>query len=128
MEVVNCPRCGKMFTKMRDPLCKECMKEEEDLFQKVREYLDENPNTSLPEVAEATGVSTKKIMRYVREGRLEASQYVGGVTCERCGKPIKLGRYCEKCIIAINTEVTAAFSKKEYDGPRMYTHGDNKKD
>ena len=73
MNMVNCIKCGKVFQKMSTPLCPECEKLDEKIFEKIKDYLSEHPESSLAEVAKATEVSTKKIMRYLKEGRLEAS-------------------------------------------------------
>ncbi|MCL2049197.1 MAG: flagellar protein [Defluviitaleaceae bacterium] len=103
MEPVNCPRCGKVFAKIREPLCPACMKEEEKIFDAVRDYIKQNPDKSVKEVAEACEVPVKRILQYVRDGRIDAS---GGmrddITCSNCGKPILSGRMCEKCTIETN--------------------------
>ena len=47
MDVRNCPKCGKMFHDTGDGICQNCMKEEEELFQTVRAYIKENPNSNM---------------------------------------------------------------------------------
>jgi flagellar operon protein (TIGR03826 family) len=128
MDYMNCPRCGKLFGRLSSPICKECEKEEENLFQKVRQYIDENPNSKIADVTEALGVSVKKIMRYLREGRLEASPGMGStLRCEKCNKPIRSGHYCDSCVIDINQEVTGIFdADRAKKGARMHTFQDIK--
>lgn len=115
MEIINCPKCGKLFSKLSSPICEQCQKDEEDLFQVVRKYVDEHPNCLLKEVTNETGVSVKKIMKYLRDGRLEVSTGMRGILkCEKCGKPISRGHYCDSCVIELNQIVVDIFedSKK----------------
>ena len=123
MDVANCPRCGKLFSRMSSPICEKCEKEEEDIFQRVKTYVDENSNSSLEQVATATGVSVKKITKYLRDGRLEASEGMGAgsLVCDSCGKPIPRGRYCDACVITLNQQVTDAFAKPEKPKVVMHT-------
>ena len=106
METKNCPRCGKVFVKIREPICEPCVKEEEQIFEKVREYVKENPNLPIGEVAEACEVQPKRILQYIRDGRLEAVPGMKGeVVCSKCGKPLLVGRMCEKCILETGFQV-----------------------
>jgi len=107
METKNCPRCGKVFVKIREPICAPCVKEEEEIFESVREYVKENPNSTVAEVSEACNVQTKRIMQYIRDGRLEAAPGMKGeVTCSKCGKPLLAGRMCEKCVLETNFQLS----------------------
>ncbi len=123
MDIINCPRCGKLFSKMSEPICEECLKEEEDLFQKVRIYIDEHPNCTVNEVTKETGASVKKIMKYLREGRLEISKGMSGtLRCEKCNKPITRGHYCDTCVIQLNQEVVNIYSQDvDTNKARMHT-------
>jgi len=107
METKNCPRCGKVFVKIREPICDPCVKEEEAIFEKVRAYVKENANSTVKDVAEACDVLPKRILQYIREGRLEAAPGMkGDITCSKCGKPILKGRMCEKCILETSFQVS----------------------
>jgi len=124
MEVKNCPRCGKIFTVIRSPFCPACEKLDEEVFQRVKSYLEDNPNQSLVEVAAACDTSTKKILGYVRDGRLLASEGLQGeLVCAACGKPIQHGRYCDKCVIKINQEIENTFAVR----PAVRMHTDEMK-
>jgi predicted amidophosphoribosyltransferase len=106
MEVRNCPRCGKVFVKRTEPICDSCVKEEEHIFENVREYIKENPNKSIKEVAEDCDVTVKRILQYLRDGKIETSSGMQGeIKCSQCGKPILTGRMCEKCILETNFKV-----------------------
>lgn len=106
MEARNCPKCGRVFAMIRESICPKCVKEAEATFEKVRDFIKENPNMTIKEVAEECDVSYKRILTYIRDGRVEASGGMHGeVTCSRCDKPIKVGRMCEKCTIETGFKV-----------------------
>ena len=112
MDVRNCKRCGKIFNYMGSAVCSNCLQKEQADFERIREYLFTNPNSSTAEVSEATGIELKVISRFLKEGRLEAdyikmSDDDTALTCEKCGKPVNSGRFCEKCV----REMQADFSK-----------------
>ncbi|MCL2577307.1 MAG: flagellar protein [Defluviitaleaceae bacterium] len=108
MEAMNCPRCGKVFVRITASICDNCVKEEEHIFDKVRDYVKENPNKTVKEVAEDCDVTVKRVLSYIRDGRIEASGGMhGDITCSKCGKPILSGRMCEKCILETNFQVNA---------------------
>ncbi|MCL2855158.1 MAG: hypothetical protein FWE21_06015 [Defluviitaleaceae bacterium] len=96
MELANCRKCKKVYTKIRSVICPCCEKEEEGLFLSVQDYLRENPKSPLSEVAEATGVTAKKILGYIRDGRLEVAK-AEGLHCRNCGEPISAGHFCTGC-------------------------------
>ncbi|MCL1878401.1 MAG: flagellar protein [Defluviitaleaceae bacterium] len=103
MDAMNCPRCRKVFVKRADPLCPVCMKEEELIYEKVREYVKDHPECMIKEVADACGVTVKRILSYLRDGRLSTSKGMHGeLLCSKCNKPILTGRMCEKCILETN--------------------------
>ena len=121
MEMANCPKCGKLFSKTSSPLCVECSKVEEELFQKVKKYLEDNPNSSIQEISTANGISPKKVLRYLKEGRLEISNGLKGVLrCTQCGKSISSGRFCDKCIIDFNHEMDTAAAKRKAEAKSTY--------
>ncbi|MGF7184478.1 flagellar operon protein (TIGR03826 family) [Desulfitispora alkaliphila] len=99
MSVKNCPQCGRIFMYTTRNLCPRCIEEDEENYLKVKEYLWENPGANIAVVSEETGVSEKKIISYLREGRLELSKNSSGIVlyCERCDAKIFTGRFCDKC-------------------------------
>lgn len=112
MDVRNCKRCGKIYNYTGSAVCNNCLRQEQEDFEKIREYLFRNPNSSAAEVSEALGIELKVISRFLKEGRLEAdyirmSDEDSVLTCEKCGRPIKSGRFCENCV----REMQSDFSK-----------------
>lgn len=99
MELRNCPNCGKLFVYVTKNLCPACAKKDEENFRNVKDYLYDNPGATIDEVSEETGVDTKKILEYLKEGRLILKQNNASIlSCESCGKPILTGRFCKNCI------------------------------
>ena len=125
MEPTNCPRCGRVFMRIREPICPACVKEEDQKFEDVRSFVKENPNRTIKEVSEACEVSVKAILRYIREGKLETSSGMHGeVTCSKCGVPISSGRMCKKCADEVGQQVAGMkpeTEKQKSDNRRMYT-------
>ncbi len=112
MDIRNCKRCGKIFNYVGVAVCNECSRQEQEDFEKVREYLFNHPNSTTIEVTNATGIDPKVISRLLKEGRLLADniQTPDGdeIKCEKCGQPIFKGRFCEKCVADMKNEFQKA--------------------
>lgn len=110
-EIRNCPRCGKIFTYIGRPICTKCIETEENEFKIVKEYVYDNPGATISEVSQETGVTVEKIMRFLREERLEIKSENSNLIleCERCGRAINSGRFCENCKGQINKEFKREF-------------------
>ena len=131
MEVRNCKSCGRLYNVLgRERICPACKALQEDKFQQVKRFLNENPNSSVEVVAKENDVSTKQIRQWVREERLILSSgIIDVITCETCGAPIITGRYCERCKAELSQSFENALDrprtikpevkKLERDGNRM---------
>lgn len=115
MSIKNCPKCKKIFSPVGGSLiCRECMKLEEEEFEKVRNYLRDNRGADINRVAEETGVSTKKILKYLREGRLEVSEGMAEfLKCEKCGISIRSGKYCRACSEKVSKNLSSVLISKD---------------
>lgn len=112
MDIRNCKKCGKIYGYDGFSTCRECRKEQELSFQKVKEYLHEFPGASVGEVEEATGVDGKEIMEFLRQGRLEMDPSSSiALSCERCGTKILTGRFCDRCSHEMQSGFRDAFAK-----------------
>lgn len=95
-----------MFQYEGSELCTACRRSEQDDFHVVKEYLSENPGTSVAKVVDDTGVSMEKIMKFLREDRLEIKGEDGYILeCESCGSKIASGRFCNSCINNLRGEI-----------------------
>lgn len=105
MDVRNCRRCGQIYAYDGFNICLKCRREDEEDFKKVKEYLDEYPGSNISQVEEATEVSSKKIIEFLRQGRLEIEDEANVIlSCERCGASIKTGRFCDQCKVEMERE------------------------
>ena len=88
MNVRNCRKCGRIFNYVAGPpICPACREAEEEKFQEVKKYIEENPRENINQVAAACEVSIKQIKHWVREERLSFTEdSLVGLERERCGK------------------------------------------
>lgn len=106
MDVRNCTRCGRIYNYDHYKICLSCRKNDEVDFQKVKEFLGENPGANISDVVDSTKVDTKKVIEFLKEGRLEIQG--GGsilLECEKCGVGINTGRFCSKCTGGLQREL-----------------------
>ena len=113
MDVKNCKGCNRLFQYIGGPpLCPACREELENKFAEVKEYIYQNRGASIAEVSEATEVSVKQIKQWIREDRLVLSEATeDGIECEKCGTPIRSGRFCEKCKAQMTNSFNATISR-----------------
>ncbi|KAB2953641.1 hypothetical protein F9B85_03195 [Heliorestis acidaminivorans] len=100
MNVKNCPRCDRIFVHHPGTrnLCPHCIREEEEHYEAVRTYLRKNPGANVIDVANETGVDEDTIVRYIKEGRLEATSTLKATwPCDHCKEPIDKGNICLRC-------------------------------
>ena len=129
MDVRNCKSCGRMFNYLGGPpICPVCKSKTEDDFQKVKEYIRENPGAQIAEIAEANEVTVQQIRQWVREERLEfAKDSQIALNCEKCGASIRTGRFCEKCKNNMASDLTDAFAKPvAIEEPKKHEHDSDK--
>ncbi|MDR1704993.1 MAG: hypothetical protein LBS19_09985 [Clostridiales bacterium] len=111
------------------PYCPECMNNTEEAYSKVRDFIDRVPANNITMVSEATGVSAKRILNFVREGRLTLSHdfdFEGLLRCSICNKPISAGKMCHECQHKLGLDDIARIKHdKEEDGQEENTTGDH---
>lgn len=115
MEVRNCKMCGRLYNVLsNERICPACQKKLEDKFHEVKEYLEEHPNASVEQTATDNDVSTKQICQWVRQERLIlSSATVAGIVCEKCGRPIRTGRFCKDCKASMANELENVYAKPQ---------------
>ena len=99
MDIRNCKGCGKLFNYLSGPpLCPNCVKELEEKFHEVKDYIYDHPRVDMQEVSEVFNVPIPQIKQWIREERLAfAEDSMIGLECERCGVIIRTGRFCKSC-------------------------------
>lgn len=126
MNIKNCPKCKKIFSPNGSQMiCNDCIKKEEEEFNSVREYLRENRGAGIDEVSEATGVSPKKILKYLKDGKLEVTDGMSQfLKCEKCGKTIRTGQFCKQCSEKISNSLKSLIAVQDTPknaGIKMHT-------
>lgn len=106
-ELKNCPVCGKVFVKVVKNLCPACVEAEEREFMEARDYIKDNPGASVETITAVTGVEEKKILRWLREGRIEYTNADGRMRpiCRSCGATINVGDLCSKCAKELSEKI-----------------------
>lgn len=98
MALANCKRCGRLYNRINAEICSECMKEDDDKFFLVRDYLRDHRRATIYEVSDGTGVEVSMIIRFIREGRITPVDNPNlAYPCDHCGTPIQHDRYCKSC-------------------------------
>ncbi len=115
LNVLNCKRCGRIFrSENRRLICSVCVKELEEKFDEVKEYIYANSAATIVEVASETNVSVEQIKNWIREERLILTNPAGaGINCMKCGEVISTGKYCNKCKLTMADELKGIYKKKE---------------
>ena len=127
MDIKNCKHCNRLFQYKSSKYCPTCVIEMDQVFIKVREYIYDNPNSTVVEVSENTGIDTEIIMEFLREGKLELKEATMLLECKSCGKAIKTGVMCKECLSRFETEMKKGLGKakdnvdKLRDSEKMYS-------
>lgn len=66
---VACPECGRP-KHPNQAYCSQCLADEKKEYRVIKEFLLTHPNSNAMEIANATGISVSRILKYVREGVL----------------------------------------------------------
>lgn len=97
-KLISCRVCGIIMVKLARDVCPTCFRQEEELFQKVKNFLRTNPGASVTQVAEHAGCDEDRVQAFINSGRLER---VGlrkvAHPCQLCQKIIYEGVMCPEC-------------------------------
>lgn len=120
-EVINCPKCGRVFeSNGYTNICISCIEQDEQDFTMIKEYLRSHPCASIFDVSSSLDLSISKIKRYLREGRLEILEKNNSfLHCETCGKPICSGKYCDDCFRQSNHDYKVIYTGS-YNTPKEH--------
>jgi len=114
----NCAKCGRVFQaeEIGQKHCMRCREGEEDLFLRAREFIYDNPDTNVMEITEELEVEEELVLKWLRQGRLELKGEGVGYPCDRCGKSIKSGRFCDSCQAELKNGFNDAFGVGQSNG------------
>lgn len=119
LKVKKCKECGVLFTYMGNDMCPECVKTQDEIFVKIRDYLDEHPHARVPELAEELEIKEKTILDFIKQGRIMLTEAV--LTCVNCGRPVYTGTICDECRQNIGGQINQAIEAKRKEQERFET-------
>jgi Zn finger protein HypA/HybF involved in hydrogenase expression len=98
MPLIDCYRCGKVFTSEKlGQLCPDCLLKENEELKTVSNYLRKYPLATIMEVTAETEVPVLSVLRFVRQGALRMTQAPADLKCRLCGVDVSKGTLCQKC-------------------------------
>lgn len=71
VNVEKCSGCGGLFQFLARGVCSPCLEHRESEFAVVRDWVRDNPGSSIGRASDATEIDEGRIAAWVREGRLE---------------------------------------------------------
>jgi hypothetical protein len=90
-----------MFRKsLEHKVCPACLDADQDAYTRIAAWLSEHPGATLQEVAAATEVEEKVVLRLLRDGRLTVLEHLHAddhPRCRRCDTRIARGVMCGPC-------------------------------
>lgn len=125
MDLSNCPECGEIYIKSKfREVCEKCWKAEEAAYDTVYKFMRkrENRAATMLQVVEATGVSEALILKFIKNGKLQITQFPNlGYPCDKCGKIIRTGKLCEGCASEILEDLKNHEREEEFK-QKMNSH------
>lgn len=102
MALQNCNKCGKLIGETPSGFCDTCKVDDPSYsnLHKVKDFLYDNPNSTMIAVSEATGVTVAEIAKFIREGAIVEMSMVSSDSNGKCscGKPVEgNARLCPDC-------------------------------
>ena len=126
--IKKCVFCGRLFQSLGLDICPSCSDEADRDFVTIRDYIyDAAEKVSVQDILENTGVEEKKILYFLKEGRLSPQnvQAEGMFKCAACGVPISGGKLCSKCQnawgAAVKKSVSETNALKQKTTRKMHT-------
>jgi len=115
MALANCEGCNKVFNKVTTSLCPACIEQEEKDLKAINEALRAEPNQTVAQLSEATGVNKKTILRLLKDQRIASEANLVDMKCGKCGAPaVSLSvKLCKRCAAEISKTAAQARSNVE---------------
>ena len=122
MVIIKCRLCKKPFQSAGPQFCTDCLRQIEQDFFTVRDYIYDHKKSDADTVSKETGVSRIVIDHLVKEGRLYYEETADGgpgptgYKCKICGKPCDSDKICRDCKAKIGASMQSQLGKKEVKG------------
>ena len=102
--LINCKKCGSLFIRGSRDICDSCFKAELELVDKIKSFVNKNPNpkTTLEEIVNEIGINKIELEDLIEKGRLFSIMPKLLIKCRFCGIEIedeqKSSFICTKCL------------------------------
>jgi hypothetical protein len=68
MSLANCKQCGKLYIQAgRTNYCVDCKAKQDVLYKKVRDYIKNNPKSTVMDVHQNTGIPVSTVLELQKE-------------------------------------------------------------
>lgn len=127
MPLTKCVRCEKLFNKLTDPICSQCIPEEETDVDIIKECMDQNPDVNAEMVSGMTGVDIKCVLRMIDTGSISNITVSGAdVKCGQCGAPAISAskKLCQACLEKLNQKMLQARKAIQIDSKKKVQVGE----
>jgi len=90
IDVVTCEICGRLYNNPSGffRVCPTCYENDENEFQKIKDYLNVHPCAKIFDVVADLNISIKQIKRYLRESRLESWKRIIISCCAKAAEKV----------------------------------------
>ena len=118
MVIIKCKLCKKPFNSSGPKFCTDCLRQIEQDFFTVRDYIYDHKKADADTVSKETGVSRIVIDHLVKEGRLYYEDTADGsgptaYRCKMCGVACGSDKICRDCKAKIGASLQGQLEKKE---------------
>ncbi len=106
MALSRCEYCGNAFNSFGSKICRNCTKELDEAYLKVRKFIYQNPDkANFALIVENTEVSEKQLTYLIKQGKINIDNKMGiGNRCRACGAETSAGPLCEQCRMKVLAE------------------------
>jgi hypothetical protein len=71
MQLNVCKHCHRIFySHLKLQTCEECKKLDDELFEKIEDYLMKYPNSNAIQIADGLKIQAHEVLSFIDEGRL----------------------------------------------------------
>ena len=105
MALSNCKRCGAIFSRVQEPLCASCIREEEASLEQANDWLRKHPGQTINALSDDTGIGRRQILVWIRQKRITLTDKVALLYCKRCDEVIFSGTLCDRCKLSLTHDV-----------------------
>ena len=109
----NCRGCGKLFLSRGPIYCPACLEKQAEDEHRIIDYVRKNPDCTIPDIVNALEINEPIVRRLIEEGRLFQAGIDFYYPCVKCGAPISVGQYCDRCAKKLKADILSEQRKRD---------------